>query len=177
MTGVGAPADAYRIEPLAKHHDRATFSCGQPSLDDYLRERARKEMANRVAVVLVAVPVDEPNAIAGYYTLSNMTVDAGALPDTFAGKLPRYPILRATLLGRLAVTQQHQGRRLGEHLTMDALSQSLAATAKVASLAVVVDPIDDRARTFYEKYQFIALTDPPSRLFLAMKTIELGLGR
>ncbi|HEY2386097.1 MAG TPA: GNAT family N-acetyltransferase [Candidatus Binatia bacterium] len=175
MTGFPPPAHAYRIEPLAARHDRANFSCGQQALDAYLRERARREMANHTAAVFVAVPTNEPHVIAGYYTLSSMTVDAAALPARTARKLPRYPMLPATLLGRLAVTQQHQGRGLGEHLLIDALGRSLATTASVVSVAVVVDPVDDRARAFYAKYQFIALADRPSRLFLSMGTIELGL--
>ena len=174
MTGVRA-ADAYRIVHLAAHHDRASFACGQPSLDSYLRARARREMANHTAAVFVAVPSGEPSVVAGYYTLSNMTVDASALPVASARKLPRYPMLPATLLGRLAVARQHKGRGLGEHLLMDALARSLVATAHVGSVAVVVDPIDDRARAFYEKYQFTALADQPSRLFLPMGTIELGI--
>ncbi|MBI3769528.1 MAG: GNAT family N-acetyltransferase [Deltaproteobacteria bacterium] len=175
MTGARAPAHAYRIEPLAAHHDRTHFECGQPSLDSYLHERARKEMANHTAAVFVALPSSEPHVIAGYYTLSNMTADASALPVASARKLPRYPMLPATLLGRLAVTKQHQGRGLGEHLLIDALGRSLATTASVGSVAVVVDPINDRARAFYEKYQFTALADQPGRLFLPMGTIELGM--
>lgn len=175
MTGARAPAHAYRIEPLATYHDRTHFECGQSSLDRYLRERARREMANHTAAVFVAVPSSEPRVVAGYYTLSNMTVDTSALPVAAARKLPRYPLLPATLLGRLAVTQQRQGRGLGEHLLMDALARTLVATANAGSVAVVVDPIDDRARAFYKKYQFAALADQPSRLFLPMGTIELGM--
>ena len=104
-----------------------------------------------------------------------MTVDASALPVAAARKLPRYPKLPATLLGRLAVTQHHQGRGLGEHLLIDALRRSLDATVNVGSVAVVVDPIDDRARAFYEKHEFMALADQPNRLFLPMGTIQRGL--
>ena len=176
MTGVRARANvSYRIEPLATHHARSHFACGQPALDRYLRERARQDVARHSAAVFVAVPFNEPHIIAGYYTLSSLTVDASALPVAAARKLPRYPQLPATLLGRLAVTQHHQGCGLGEYLLIDALRRSLDATTSVGSVAVVVDPLDDRARTFYEKYQFIALADKPSRLFLPMGTIQRGL--
>lgn len=144
-------------------------------LDRYLLERARQDVARHSAAVFVAVPSNEPHVIAGYYTLSSMTVDASALPVAAARKLPRYPQLPATLLGRLAVTQPHQDRGLGEHLLIDALRRGLDATASVGSVAVVVDPIDDRARAFYEKYEFMALIDQPTRLFLPMATIQFGL--
>lgn len=162
MTAAATAADAYRIEPLAARHDRASFACGQPSLDSYLRERARREMARRVTAVFIAVPRDAPHVVAGYYTLSSMTVDASVLPVAAARKLPRYPLLPVTLLGRLAVAREHQRRGLGEHLLIDALSRSLHAGANVGSNAVVVDAIDDRARAFYERYEFVALADRPN---------------
>jgi GNAT superfamily N-acetyltransferase len=38
-----------------------------------------------------------------------------------AKKLPRYPLIPATLLGRLAVDERHHGEGIGEFLLMDAL--------------------------------------------------------
>jgi hypothetical protein len=42
---------------------------------------------------------------------------------------------------------------------------------EVASYAVVVDAIDERARSLYEHYGFCAFPDQKQRLFLPMKTI------
>jgi hypothetical protein len=38
-------------------------------------------------------------------------------------------------------------------------------------MAVVVDAKDDRARSFYERYQFIGFPDQPKKLFLTMTAI------
>lgn len=45
--------------------------------------------------------------VAGYYTLSLTSVNLAELPEQVARKLPRYPLVSATLLGRLAVDRHH----------------------------------------------------------------------
>nr|WP_254445241.1 GNAT family N-acetyltransferase [Anabaena sp. UHCC 0204] len=84
-------------------------------------------------------------------------------------KLPKYPQLPATLLGRLAVDKNHRQKGLGEMLLMDALYRSFHN--EIATIAVVVDAKDDKARSFYEHYQFIGFPDYSHRLFLMMETI------
>ena len=54
--------------------------------------------------------------IGGYYTLSSTTVQLGELPANTAKRLPRYPLIPATLLGRLAVDNRCQGRGFGRFL-------------------------------------------------------------
>lgn len=83
-----------------------------------------------------------------YYTLSASTVDASELPDALTKKLPRYPQLPVTLLGRLAVDQSMKGRGMGEFLLMDALRRSLEAAASIAAMAVLVDAKDAAAEAF-----------------------------
>jgi predicted GNAT family N-acyltransferase len=77
----------------------------------------------------------------------------------------------ATLLGRLAIDSRYQGSGYGELLIIDALRRALQAATEVASYAVVVDAIDERARSFYVQYEFCAFPDRRLRLFLPMKTI------
>ena len=98
------------------------------------------------------------------------------LPDATRKRLPRYPLVPATLLGRLAVDQAFRGRGLGERLLIDTLRQSLIASRTVASVAVIVDAKDARGSAFYVRYGFIALPDQPLRLFLPMKTIAMLAG-
>ena len=70
------------------------------------------------------VMVDETHRIVGYYTLSAYGVRLAELPFDVAKKLPKYPLIPATLLGRLAVSREHQGQKLGTLLLMDALRRS-----------------------------------------------------
>lgn len=167
------------FEPLdKKKHDRAAFCCEQESLNIYLKERAGQELEKRVAAVYVLTA--DGKTIAGFYTLSSYSIDAGELPDEVAKKLrvPKYDRLPATLLGRLARSTKFKGMGIGELLLFDALRNSLVNSRKVASLAVVVDAIDEKAHGFYRDYGFLDLPDHASRLFIPMKTIaQMFAGR
>lgn len=158
------------IEPFdERRHAREDFSCGVESLDQYLRVRARQERDKFVATVFVmAAGV----SILGYYTLSAYAIDPGELPPDVARRLPRYPRLPATLIGRLAVDLRHHGKGLGEALLMDALQRSYEASAEVGSVAVVVDAENDRAVGFYRSYGLIDFPDHRAKLFLPMSTIR-----
>ena len=116
--------------------------------------------------------LDQERMIAGYYTLSAYVVRIPELPPALAKKLPRYPLIPATLLGRLAINRAHQGRKLGRLLLMDALYRSWKNTAQVASTGVVAEAIDDAAREFYLHHEFVPLAGHPWKLFIAMGTIE-----
>jgi GNAT superfamily N-acetyltransferase len=159
------------IEPLdKKRHDRAAFSCGVPALDVYLQRQAAQDVEKLAAVVYVASA--RPPEIAGYYTLSQFSIDFVDLPEALAKRLSRYPIVPATLLGRLAVSHLSQGQRLGEILLFDALRRSLEQSAHIASAGVVVDAKNERADAFYRRYGFASTLGAGRRLFLHMKTIQ-----
>jgi predicted GNAT family N-acyltransferase len=164
------PRLGYRVEPLGADHDRAGFRSGVPELDLYLHQQAGQDARRKVAAPFVLI--DPKGALVGYYTLSAIGVRLGELPETIAKKLPRYPLLPATLLGRLAVAASCRGQRLGRFLLMDALYRSWKNTSEVASIGVVVDALDETARAFYLHHEFRALRDHPDKLFLAMATIE-----
>ncbi|MGB7583772.1 MAG: GNAT family N-acetyltransferase [Terriglobales bacterium] len=162
----------FRFEPLdKKKHDRAAFSCGQESLDRYLKEHATQEIKKRVAAVYVLTP--DGKTIAGYYTLSQYAIEAGELPPELIRQLhlPRYDKLPATLLGRLARNKDFKGRGVGELLLMVALKMALEHSRNIASVAVVVDAIDEHARAFYRRYGFIDIPNRPNRLFMPMRTV------
>jgi predicted GNAT family N-acyltransferase len=159
----------FRFEPLAPGHDRAAFSCGVERLDTYLHKQAGQDVKRRVAAAFVLTP--DGKTIAGYYTLSQYSVELEAVPPEIARRLPKYPLVPATLLGRLAVSTAFRGARLGELLLMDALSRSLSLSTQIASAAVIVDAKDEGAAAFYKKYGFIELPQVPKRLLLPMATV------
>ena len=165
-----ADPQSHKIEPLGKKHDRVVFSCGNEALDTYLKKRASQEAKKKIATTFVMVE-GLTRAVIGYYTLSATRILLADRPDETARKLPKYPHVPAILLGRLAIDTPYQGRGYGELLIIDALRRALQATTEIASYAVVVDAINDRARSFYEQYEFRAFSDRKLRLFLPMKTI------
>jgi predicted GNAT family N-acyltransferase len=162
--------DDFKVAPLGKVHDRSAFSCGNEPLDNYFKKQASQDVAKRVAVCFVLTP--DGKSVAGYYTLSQYSVDLVKLPEETAKKLPKYPEVPATLLGRLAVSERFRGQKLGEFLLLDALYRCLRQSKQVASAAVVVDAKDKPAKRFYEHFEFVALPGIPNRLFLPMKMIE-----
>jgi predicted GNAT family N-acyltransferase len=169
------PVTPYLIVSLGKGHDRASFACASAPLDRYLQQQARQDADKRVAAPFVLI---EPpsNRVLGYYTLSASIITADALPAELVKKLPRYPQLPVTLLGRLAVDQSQCGKGLGELLLMDALHRSLEAAAEIATMAVIVDAKDAAAKGFYAHFGFVPLQRQPARLFLPMQTVA-GLFR
>ncbi len=109
--------------------------------------------------------------IAGYYTLSSTSVELGELPEQTVRKLPKYPLVPATLLGRLAVDRRQQGKGYGRFLLADALYR--AARSEIASFAVIVDAKDDNARRLYERESFVPFPDQPMKLFRPMADIAV----
>ena len=110
-------------QPLARHHDRLSFRCGAAELDDYLQHRANQDVRRRAAAVFVLVPEDQPQRIAGFYSLSSASIILDELPAELAKALPRYPLVPAVLLGRLARNVNFPG--VGRLLLLDALARSL----------------------------------------------------
>lgn len=159
------------IEPLGPEHDRTGFSCGVEPLDRYLKQPASQDVRSNVAAVFVLRPTDSPT-IVGYYTLSASAVELTELDEGFRKRLPRYPVLPAVLLGRLAVDSRFHGQGWGKILLIDALRRAFAHRTQVAAMAVIVDAKDDAARGFYERYGFRRFADHPSRLSLPMGMIE-----
>lgn len=156
-----------RILPLAKEHDRKSFHCGQPSLDEYLHRYAGQDIRRRVTRVFVAVPANAPRQIVAFYSISAGSLDAEELPDGYRRRLPRYP-LPVALLGRLAVATSHHGQGIGAVVLADALRRVAAASGVLAVYAVVVDALDDRAAEFYRKFSFIGLPSRRRTLFLPL---------
>ena len=167
MKAASAP---FRVVPLAAQHDRVPFACGNPALDHYFKSQVSQDVKRRVASCFVALGSSQ--GIAEFYTLSATSValtDLTDLPATNAKKLPRYPLVPAVRMRRLAVSSAHQGLGLGAALLANALQR--AANADIAAYAFVVDAKDDQASTFYAHHGFIRLPDAPLTLFLPLASV------
>ena len=167
---MSGPGTGFTVEVLSDH-DRSAFSCGVEPLDRYLKQQASQDARRNVAVPFVLVTADR--RIAGYYTLSATALKGDDLPPHLVKKLrlPRYPKLPATLVGRLAVDSAYRGRRLGEFLLLHAMKRAWLGSLQVASLGVIVHAKDESARQFYLRYEFLSFPDNGHPLFLPMQTI------
>lgn len=165
----------WQFERLDSSHERDTFTCGKPPLDEFLRRLASQYEKRNLGRTYVAVRPGEKKAY-GYYTLASGAIAFQNLPVPPARKLPRHPV-PVVLLARLAVDQGAQGQGLGEALLMNALERCLGLADKIGVHAVEVDAIDGQSRVFYERYGFVPLLDNKLHLFLPIATIRDALKR
>lgn len=156
------------IEILGPDHDRSAFDSGVDPLDRYFRVQAGQDARKNLAAPFVLVLRD--GSVAAYYTLSSSSIQIGDLPQQMIRKLPRYPLIPATLLGRLAVDRRHQGKGYGRFLLADALYRAMRSD--IATFAMIVDAKDEAARRFYERESFLPFPDQPMKLFRPMADIK-----
>jgi GNAT superfamily N-acetyltransferase len=161
----------FLTESLNFKHNKSKFCCGKLLLDNYLQRQASQDVKRKLSVCFVLTDKSE-SFIRGYYTLSNNSIPINQVPEDFRKKLPKsYMSIPTTLLGRLAVDKNEQGQGVGKVLLVDALKRSYLLSKDIGSFAVIVDPLDKEAKSFYSKYGFIELPDS-GKMFLPMKTID-----
>jgi GNAT superfamily N-acetyltransferase len=163
--------EEYIAFQLAERHVKKDFTCGKEMLDNYIRYQANQDIKRRLSACFVIV--DDKDVVKGYYTLSNTSISKEGLPLKITRKFPpTYKNIPATLLGRLAVDKSIAGQGYGKLLLIDALKRSyITSTKSIGSIAVIVDPLDDDAVRFYEKYGFTLLPDS-GKMFIPMSTIS-----
>lgn len=161
------------MEALADAHDRTVFNCDEPALDRYFQTQVTQDIRRRVTNCFVAIE-HITGRIAAYYTLAASSIPAPELPPAVIKRLPRYPLIPAVRIGRLAVDRQFRGRGLGSALLIDATQRTLLAAP--AAFAFVVDAKNDRAAAFYRHHGFLPFASQPVTLFLPLATASKALG-
>lgn len=156
-----------QIELLSSQHERSNFSCGEVDLDDYLRRFAKQHAASRISRTYVAI---KDRTVFGYYSLSMSAILRDHLPEKHQKRFPNYPVPMARL-ARLAVVQQQHGRGIGSLLLSDALYRCYRLSNEIGSVGVVVDAKDDRARRFYQHFDFEVFPESPLTLWLPITAI------
>lgn len=159
--------------PLAREHDRGAFHSGVDALDRYFKELAHQDVKRRIAGCFVAL--DDDGVVAGFYTLAAASVAFDSLPADITRRLPRYPVIPAMLLGRLAVATQRQGQGLGRALVVDAIRRTDGFG--IGAFVLIVDAKDARAAAFYQGLGFARIPDEKQRMFLPMATAMPALAR
>lgn len=153
-----------QILALTGNHNCQGFDCYRPDLNDWFAKIARQHQEKGLSKTFVAVPDNAPKRILGYYALSLTEVETQALPDSRRLRLPR--VVPGVRLGRLAVDQSAQGRRLGELLLVDAMQRVRAIREHAGVIGLFIDALDEVAKGFYIRYGAVAFIDSPSKLFL-----------
>jgi predicted N-acetyltransferase YhbS len=155
---------------LDESHDVSEFDCDKPKMDEWLRKYALRNQGLNATRTYVTC---EGSVVRGYFSLAPSSVEFKNVPARMSeGLSTRYPV-PVILLARLAGDKRWRGKRLGESLLFEALQRSLQASQAIAGVAVLVDALDEQARTFYEKYDFEQSPTDPNQLLLLMSDIEL----
>jgi GNAT superfamily N-acetyltransferase len=161
---------SWTIRRLDRAHDGSALNCGQPMLNEWLKDRAGQFDRRELSRTFVATRPDEARVL-GYHAISTHRVIYDVLLSSEAKGLPRLDI-PVVLIGQLAVDQGVRGQGLGALLLVDALRRSMQISEQVGIRAVEVDAFDDSARNFYLKFGFRSLLDDPRHLFLPMHEIR-----
>jgi predicted GNAT family N-acyltransferase len=155
---------------LDKTHNRKAFKCEEQQLTDYIKKQVSQDIKKKLAVCFVVI--DSDNNVIGYYTLSSESLGREQIPDKYLKKVPQNYNAPVILLGRLARNITAKGTGLGEHLLLDALFRAFTLSEEsIGAMAVIVDPMNQFAIKFYEKYGFEQLPDS-EKMFLPMSTIK-----
>ena len=159
------------VELLHRGHNKDGFDCSKELLNNYLRNQAGQDVKRKLSACYVLAN-GETKSVIGYYTLSNYGIPISSFSTQIRKRLPgTYTTIPTTLLGRLAIDKSRQGEGLGKILLIDALKRSWENSQIVASYAVVVDPLDEEAKSFYHHYGFTELPDS-GKMFIPMRTLD-----
>lgn len=150
---------------------RESFNSGQPALDKFLKQYARQNQKKGLSRTYIASPEEDTTVIAGFYSISMAQIEYESLPEPSRKGMPRYPV-PAFRIGQLAVDQDYQGQGLGAELLIQALLKATHLSREIGIYAVVVDALNENAKSFYLKYNFISYLDKPNALFLPIMTIK-----
>lgn len=159
-----------RPEPLRGEHDLTGFSCGEPSLDQWLRKHARQAEAGGSSRVFVTTVGG--SEVAGFHALAAASVEpADASARLAKGQSRGHPV-PVILLARLAVDREHQGRGVGRSLLQDAVLRAGAAAESIGARALTVHAVGEDARRWYEQFGFEPSPTDPHHLILLMKDMR-----
>lgn len=153
-----------RIERLEEHHDRSSFRSGNEAMGRWFTDHAWT--AQRQDSARTFVLIDDDDRVVGFYSLTMGSVERSAAPSRLVRGLPRHPV-PMVLLARLAIDATAQGQGLGASLLFEALHRAALAAEHAAARLIAVDPIDDDARRFHERWGFKPVEDDPGgRMFV-----------
>ncbi len=158
------------FEKISRGVNRLNFDCGVDSLNAYLKKYAWQNFKKNVGVTILAFERGKLNKIIGYYTVSMAQIDFEHLPPEGSKWLLHYPV-HAMRIGRLAVDRSAQSKGVGSALLRDALQRAIALSTEVGTSIILLDAINEQAKSYYEHYGFVALEDLTLALVLPATTI------
>jgi GNAT superfamily N-acetyltransferase len=171
MAEVGPPREQPEPDlsapvPLTAHHDLTKFDCGEPALNDWLRQRALKNESRFSRTYVVC----QGNRVVAYFCISAGAVERAAAPSKVRRNAP--DTIPISVVGRLAVDRSVAGRGLGADILADALRRIAVASQSIGIGAVLVHAKDEDAKRFYLRCaEFLEYPEESRTLFLPIETV------
>ncbi len=160
------------FQPLQESHDRKSFDCGVPQLNEFLQKTARQHRDKGLSNTYALVDESDPVTIIGFFTLSFLEVDIEKLPFQYSRNLPKKSRIPAAKLARLAVAKAFHGKGYGALLLTEAIRRVISVVNVAGAITgFFVDAKDTKASSFYIYFGFIYLLDDQLKLFLPLKTL------
>jgi GNAT superfamily N-acetyltransferase len=163
---------SFRIEKLARHHVLDGFDCGEEALNRFLLRFAFPNQQANASQTYLGLAGDD---VAGFTTLVVGEVAQDEAPERVKKGLARHPV-PIMLLARMRVSLRFQGHGVGKGLLKDAIMRTLAAADIAGIRAFAVHAKSEKARAFYERFDFISSPTDPLHMFVLIKDLRQMLG-
>lgn len=150
--------------PLAASHLLDDFTCGEASLDEWLKRRALTNQMSGASRTFVVT--NEECRVYGYYAMAAGAVSHQSATSNVRRNMPDpVPVM---VLARLAVDHRAQGIKLGASLLRDAVARAVSVSQNAGVRALLVHALHERAKQFYEHYGFQESPQHPMTLMLRL---------
>lgn len=152
--------------PISSNDVLSAFDCGEPVLNDWLKQRALRNESrfSRTYVVKAGARV------VGFYCIAAGAVERSGAPGRVRRNAP--DTVPVSVIGRLAVCKEYAGKGLGADLLADALRRIALASQTLGMAAVLVQAKDEAAKAFYLACaEFIEFPADSRTLYLSIETV------
>jgi len=156
-------------EPILKKHDRKSFDCGEPSMNDFFQRYARQSHESGAAKTFLAIDNRDHKTILGFYSLAPGALTYADAPELVRRGLARHDV-PGFRLARIATSLRWQGQGLGGQLLGAAARRCLRAAAEVGGVVLIIDARNDRAARWYTSYGAVPLNNKPLTLVISLAT-------
>lgn len=142
-------------------------------LSDWLKKYALQSDASNHTKTMVIT--SDGTHVIGYYSFNIVSVghEETTLPRVSKG-LAKYSI-PIFLIARLAVHTQFEGQKLGPRLLRHALNRAAILSKEIPIRAIVVDALDEEAKSFYAHFDFEAWPVDGFRMLILLKDLLKSL--
>lgn len=161
-------------EPISKKHDRKSFDCGDPAMNDFFERFAIQSHESGAAKTFLAIDSADKKSILGFYSLAPGALAYAGTPEMVRRGLARHDV-PGFRLARLATGLRWQGQGVGGQLLAAAARRCLRAAAEAGGVVLIIDAKNDRAAQWYASYGAMPLSNKPLTLVMSLATFAADL--